>query len=71
LLTWSHTNFTENYFIEIAKDASFKEKLVSEDTEENFYAFQPETKGTYYWRVQSKASSIQSDLSKTRNFKVQ
>jgi hypothetical protein len=68
LLTWSHTNFTEKYEVQVSSDPSFAEVLDARSTGDNFHSFLPPAKGTYYWRVRARGRSLISTYSEPRNF---
>jgi hypothetical protein len=70
LLTWSHTNFTEKYEVQVSSDESFTDVSEAKSTDDNFHSFVPQAKGRYYWRVRAMSGELRSSFSKPRNFTV-
>ena len=70
LLTWQLANFTDRYEVEVAADPAFSEVLKTEKTAENFLAFQPGRKGTFYWRVRAVSGEVRSASGAARSFTV-
>ncbi len=68
LLTWSHTNFTSQYLVQISRSATFDDMEVSRSVTDNFFSYVPREPGTYYWRVRAIAPKAKSEFAPARNF---
>ena len=70
MLTWQHTNFTQFYEVEIAKDAAFKSIYARKTQKENFFIFPRPLVGKYWWHVRSQAKDFWSPMSPARTIEV-
>jgi hypothetical protein len=68
LLTWSHTNFTSEYMVQISRNPTFADMEISRSVTDNFFSYLPREPGTYYWRVRSISPTAKSEFSAARNF---
>ncbi len=66
LMTWQKTNFTKGYEIQISRDPRFQVVALQKKVSENFLIFTPPGAGTYYWRVKSFSSGVESTFSAAR-----
>ena len=66
--TWTKTNFTEEYILEISTDESFTKKIAKK-TKDNFQQVRLNP-GKYYWRVYSTQGVVYSSPSKAVLFEV-
>lgn len=66
--TWTKTNFTEDYVLEIASDEGFSKKITKK-IKDNFHQVRLNP-GKYYWRVYSSQGAVYSSPSKAILFEV-
>jgi len=72
-LQWPAVNGANQYVIQVAKDADFKDLIVNKTTDKNAYtATNPMPYGTYYYRAKSiVAKNIHSEYSATKQFVIE
>jgi hypothetical protein len=70
ILTWSKTNYTEAYDLEIGQDSTFKSVVMSRRLSDNFFSWVSPPDGKYLWRVRSVRSQTVSQFSSARSFTV-
>lgn len=63
LFTWSRTQYSEGFKIEISKDTDFQTVETSKTVVENFYVASKMREGQYYWRVISLGNGFESSPS--------
>lgn len=68
LLTWEKTALTDQYHIQIARDSKFRNKIVDELLDQNFYIFRSGQTGKFYWRLLSKTGKHESKWSYSSHF---
>jgi hypothetical protein len=69
VLRWGHVNNASAYRIELAKDAQFKQELLSEKVASNeWMPAQPLQKGQYFWRIASIDGADQGPYSVATHF---
>lgn len=66
--TWTKTNFTEDYILEISSDETFTRKITKK-IKDNFQQVRLNP-GKYYWRVYSVQGTVNSSPSKSVVFEV-
>lgn len=71
LLTWTRTNFTQQYELEVFSDAALKTKVFEKKITENFYVLKGMQAGTLWWRVRSVSGTTMSPFSKSASFTIQ
>ena len=66
-LSWGHTAFADQYWVQVAEDRNFSRITLDEKTDITAIEsdFDP---GTYYWRVKSLGDNIESNWSTERSF---
>lgn len=70
LLTWEKTHFTDSYELEISADERFERMLTRQRLSQNFYVFQVNARGKFWWRVRGFAKELASGPSNRRAFTV-
>ncbi|OFZ53628.1 MAG: hypothetical protein A2428_15115 [Bdellovibrionales bacterium RIFOXYC1_FULL_54_43] len=71
LLTWQHTNFTDSYELEIAKDENFDQIHEKITRKQNFLSLKRPPAGQYWWRVRSLSKNLSSAPSAAFRFTIE
>ncbi len=68
--TWTKTNYTTDYELELSLEPTFKKPILASHPKDNYFSCNAPAPGRYYWRVRSAVNGSWSQYSPGRSFVV-